>query len=114
MEADKEPTNHLLRDMSGMKDDFDRLGIPLYFVFRDPENRKKFNQADFRPFPSVIMWGTDQGGKLHQQLSRDLQLQNAENLPLVVLLNAEGDVVFISQGYRVGLGTQIMNVMNRK
>ena len=60
------------------------------------------------------MWGTDQGGKLHQQLSRDLQLQNAENLPLVVLLNAEGDVVFISQGYRVGLGTQIMNVMNRK
>lgn len=114
VEADKEPANHLLRDMSGMKDDFDRLGIPLYFVFRDPENRKKFNQADFRPFPSVIMWGTDQGGKLHQQLSRDLQLQNAENLPLVVLLNAEGDVVFISQGYRVGLGTQIMNVMNRK
>lgn len=47
-------------------------------------------------------------------MSRDLQLQNAENLPLVVLLNAEGDVVFISQGYRVGLGTQIMNVMNRK
>ena len=29
IEANKEPTNHLLRDMSGMKDDFENLGVPL-------------------------------------------------------------------------------------
>lgn len=114
IEADKEPTNHLLRDMSGMKGDFDQLGVPLYFMFRDSGNLGKFKRADFRPFPSTIVWGCDQDGELFHKLSDCLQLQNAENLPLVVLLNAEGEVFFVSQGYRVGLGTQIMNVMNRK
>jgi len=114
VEADKEPTNHLLRDMSGMKGDFEQLGVPLYFVFRDSENLGKFKRADFRPFPSTIVWGCDRDGELLRKLSDHLHLQNAENLPLVVLLNAEGEVFFVSQGYRVGLGTQIMNVMNRK
>lgn len=114
IEADKEPTNHLLRDMSGMKGDFEQLGIPLYFVFRNPENQGKFKRDDFRPFPSTIAWGCDRDGSLLRCLSDCLQLKNAENLPLIVLLNAEGEVVFVSQGYRVGLGTQIMNVMNRK
>ena len=114
VEANKEPTNHLLRDMSGMKDDFENLGIPLYFVFKNADHQEKFNRADFRAFPSVIQWGIDREGCLLQCLAESLHLANPESLPLIVLLNAKGEVVFVSQGYRVGLGTQIMNIINRK
>lgn len=114
VEADKEPTNHLLRDMGSMKDDFEQLHLPLYFVFRDKDNLAKFNRSDFRSFPATIDWGYDTDGKLLERLTTGLGIQQAEHFPLVVLLNAKGEVVFLSQGYRVGLGTQIMNVMNRK
>lgn len=114
VEADKEPTNHLLRDMASMKDDFEQLNLPLYFVFRDKDNLAKFNRSDFRPFPATIDWGYDPDGKLLERLTTGLGIQQAEHLPLVILLNAKGEVVFMSQGYRVGLGTQIINVMNRK
>lgn len=114
VEADKEPTNHLLRDMGNMKEDFDRLGVPLYFVFRDKDNLHKFNPSDFRPFPSGIRWGYDRDGLLLGQLAENLQFRDTGALPLVVLLNGKGEVAFVSRGYRVGLGTQIMNVMSRK
>ena len=114
IEANKEPTNHLLRDMSGMKDDFENLGVPLYFVFKDADHQAKFNRADFRAFPSVMRWGTDLDGRLLKGLAEGLRLTNTESLPLIVLLNAKGKVVFVSQGYRVGLGTQIMNIISRK
>ncbi len=114
IEANKEPTNHLLRDMSGMKDDFENLGVPLYFVFKDADHQAKFNRADFRVFPSVMQWGTDLDGRLLKGLAEGLRLTNTESLPLIVLLNAKGKVVFVSQGYRVGLGTQIMNIISRK
>lgn len=114
IEANKEPTNHLLRDMSGMKDDFEKLGVPLYFVFKDADHQAKFNRADFRTFPSVMCWGTDQQGDLLEGISQGLQLSTPESLPLIILANAKGEVVFVSQGYRVGLGTQILNIMSRK
>ena len=114
IEANKEPTNHLLRDMSGMKDDFENLGVPLYFVFKDADHQAKFNRADFRVFPSVMQWGTDLDGRLLKGLAEGLCLTNTESLPLIVLLNAKGEVVFVSQGYRVGVSTQIMNIISRK
>ena len=114
VEADKEPTNHLLRDMGSIKDELERLGVPLYIVFKDKDNLQKFSPSDFRPFPAVIRWGHDSDGKLLQRLAEGLQLRDTGNLPLVVLVNDKGEVAFVSRGYRVGLGTQIMNVMNRK
>ena len=53
-------------------------------------------------------------GRLLKGLAEGLCLTNTESLPLIVLLNAKGEVVFVSQGYRVGLGTQIMNIISRK
>lgn len=114
VEADKEPTNHLLRDMGSMKEDFDRLGLPLYLVFRDKDNLHKFHRPDFRPFPSCTRWGHDRDGVLLGRLAGDLQFRDTGALPLVVVLNGAGEVAFVSRGYRVGLGTQVMNVMGRK
>ena len=61
-----------------------------------------------------MRWGTDLDGRLLKGLAEGLRLTNTESLPLIVLLNAKGKVVFVSQGYRVGLGTQIMNIISRK
>lgn len=108
IKANQEPTNHFIRDMSNMKADFEAKGIPMYFLFTDEVQMKKFNRHDFRPLPDNMLLGYDRDGKVHKMLSQRLQLQNTGNLPLIVVVNNKGEVVFISQGYRVGLGTQII------
>ena len=49
--ANQEPTNHLVRDMSNMKADFEAKGIPMYFMFTDQAQMKKFARHDFKPLP---------------------------------------------------------------
>ncbi len=106
--ANQEPTNHLVRDMSNMKDDFEAKGIPMYFLFPDEAQMKKFARHDFKPLPENMLLGYDSEGKLLEMVTRCLDLKNADNLPLILMMNKTGEVVFISQGYRVGLGTQII------
>lgn len=110
--ANQEPTNHLVRDMSNMKADFEAKGVPMYFLFADEVQLKKFARHDFKPLPENMMLGCDRDGKISKMLAGQLKLKNAGNLPLIVMVNRKGEVVFLSQGYRVGLGTQIIKFMN--
>lgn len=106
--ANQEPTNHLVRDMSNMKADFEAKGIPMYFLFPDQAQMGKFARHDFKPLPDNMLLGYDPEGKMLEKAARSLNLKNADNLPLILMINQAGEVVFISQGYRVGLGTQII------
>lgn len=106
--VNQEPTNHLVRDMSNMKADFEAKGIPMYFLFPDRGQMQKFARHDFKPLPENMVLGYDPEGKLLAMATRCLDLKNSGNLPLILMVNKSGDVVFISQGYRVGLGTQII------
>ena len=45
-------------------------------------------------------------------LKERLGIKNGDNLPIIVMVNKKGEVVFLSQGYRVGLGNQILRFMN--
>lgn len=112
--ANKEPVNHLVRDMSGMKADFEQKGVPMMFLFEDREQMAKFSRHDFRPLPDNMLLGYDSGGETLAMLTERLQLKNAGNLPLILMVNRKGEVVFISQGYRIGLGNQIMKFMDAK
>lgn len=114
IEANKEPVNHLIRDMSVMKEDFEDLGIPLMFIFTDKQQYEKFSRHDFRPLPSVMLLGYDKDAEIAGMLAERLQLKNASNFPLIVIADKDGNAVFISQGYRIGLGTQIMKYMTMK
>ena len=94
--------------MSNMKADFEAKGIPMYFMFTDQAQMKKFARHDFKPLPENMLLGYDPEGKLLERVARSLNLKNADNLPLILMINQVGEVAFISQGYRVGLGTQII------
>lgn len=108
----QEPTNHLIRDMSGMKADFEAKGIPMLFLFPDATQLEKFSRSDFRPLPVNMHLGYDYRGEIAKMLKEKLDIKNGDILPIIIMVNKKGEVVFLSQGYRVGLGNQILRFMN--
>ena len=110
--ANQEPTNHLVRDMSALKTEFEEKGVEMAFLFTDRDQLGRFSRHDFRPLPVVMKLGYDRDGKIRNMLAESLKLKNIDNLPLIVMVNRKGEVIFISQGYRIGLGTQILKMMN--
>jgi hypothetical protein len=112
VEAGKEPTNHLLRDIAALKTEFEAAGKPVCILFESRKGFQAFSAAAFPPFPSTMRVGYDDR-QLLERLSRDLALGHVE-LPLLLLLDRAGEVVFLSRGYRIGLGTQMLKIMARE
>ena len=106
-----EPTNHFLRDVMPYKDDFEKWGQKMVLLFRDKDEAGRFVN-DFPELPSTVVWGTDIDDKIYNEIVTNMKLQNP-NRPLILVADTFNRVVFVSQGYSIGLGEQLVKVIKQ-
>lgn len=111
LEAKKEPTNHALRDIAALKAELEAWGRGVVFLFANDDQLAAFAPAEFGELPKTITYGVDRGGEVSEMLRQSLELTNMNDLPIFVVADTFGRVVFVSQGYRIGLGEQMMKVI---
>lgn len=109
-----EPTNHILHDLSALKSELEAWGRPILLLFanRDEWERFEKNRAEFTRLPSTIVFGIDASGEVAADL-RGSGLLKGEERPLVIIADTFNRVVFRSQGYTIGLGEQIKQVVGK-
>ena len=109
----QEPTNHALRDISAVKTRLEQWGRKMVLLFPDREQYDKYVQRnEFRSLPSTVVYGIDTGGKILSQLRREMNLKD-QTLPVFVVADSFNHVVFVSQGYTIGLGDQLLGVADK-
>ena len=111
-----EPTNHALRDIAQVKKELEQLYVPIVLLFKDKENLGRFNIKELPELPSTSHIGTDVDNKITNEIIEAMHLTNP-TMPVFIIADTFNRVVFISQGYTIGLGEQlykIMNELNRK
>jgi transglutaminase-like putative cysteine protease len=109
----QEPTNHALRDISALKEAFEQWGQKLVFLFPNREDYDKYMaRNEFPQLPSTVRYGIDDDGSILSQMRREMRL-SASTLPVFLIADTFNRVVFVSQGYTIGLGEQLMNVIQR-
>ena len=106
-----EPTNHFLRDVMPYKTDFEKWGQKMVLLFRDKDEAGRFVN-DFPDLPSTVVWGTDIDDKIYNEIVTNMKLQNP-NRPLILVADTFNRVVFVSQGYSIGLGEQLVKVIKQ-
>lgn len=111
LEAKKEPTNHALRDIAALKSELEQWNRGLVFLFGSEEQLAAFNASEFGELPKTITYGVDKSGEVSAMLGQSLELNNMNDLPVFVVADTFGRVVFVSQGYRIGMGEQMMKVI---
>lgn len=104
----QEPTNHALRDIAALGRELVAWGHPMLLLFSSREQSEKYRATDFPGLPSTITYGIDENGTILKRLVESLKLQNETLLPVVVIANTSGEVVFKLQGYTIGLGEQLI------
>lgn len=112
LEAKKEPTNHAMRDIAALKAELEQWNRGLVFLFATDDQLAAFNPAEFGDLPKTITYGVDRDGLVAAMLKQSLELSNMNDLPIFVVADTFGRVVFVSQGYRIGMGEQMMKVIN--
>ncbi len=112
LDAKKEPTNHAMHDMAEVAGELEKWGRQLVFVFKNEAQLNTFDTREFKGLPKNITFGFDHNNEIANMLKQSLELTSVD-LPLFVVADTFGRVVFISQGYRIGLGEQLMNVIKK-
>lgn len=110
LDGGSEPTTHAMQDIALVKDQLDKWGRSFVFLFQNEEHKKNFDKKNFQGLPGNLTFGIEDGAML-KEIVANMRLQN-NNLPIFIVANTQNEIVFISQGYTIGLGEQLMKVVN--
>lgn len=112
--ANHEPSNHILHDLEKLRDELEAWGRPIVLMFPTQDELDRFNQnrAEFTNLPATLRFGVDSRG----QVSADLfgsGLTKSTELPVIILGDTFNRVVFMTQGYTIGIGEQIKQALKK-
>lgn len=111
IDPNSEPTNHFLRDVMPYKAEFEKWGQKMVLLFRGQDEAGRFVN-DFPELPSTVVWGTDINDKIYNEIVTNMKLQNP-NRPIILVADTFNRVVFMSQGYSISLGEQLVKVIKQ-
>ena len=109
----QEPTNHAMRDIAAVKKELEDWGRGIVLLFPDEKGYKNFDPKEFGDLPGTITYGLDIDGAIQKEMATARKLQNANTLPIFLIADTFNRVVFVSQGYTIGLGEQLMKVIHK-
>lgn len=101
IDPDQEPSRHVFSDLPAFKKELDAWGGNFLFLSDSPL------VAGVKNLPEKSYFGTDGDLKM---LGRDIHLKNVsgKKLPFIIIVDNEGQIRFVSSGYRIGTGEQIL------
>ncbi|MBR4757365.1 MAG: transglutaminase domain-containing protein [Bacteroidaceae bacterium] len=111
LDQGSEPTTHAMQDIAAFRKDFEECNLPMIFVFSDIEEYNKFKLKNFSELPEGIVYGLDEGA-IRDEIVDGLHL-NTDIRPIFLIANANSEVVFVKQGYTIGLGEQMLKVIRK-
>lgn len=113
-DPDKEPTKHILQDLPAVKDYLENWNGGVIFAIPDDKISPAFNAAAFSGLPKQSVWIEDNSRALLNQTASALQIDFSNNFPLVIYLSTNGGILYSSQGYRIGIGDDIIKTIEQE
>jgi hypothetical protein len=105
-----EPTNHVLKDLAAAKADLEKWGRPMILLCKDEKElnmlKEQIAENRFGTLPETISFGIDADGALFRQAMENMKLPTS-NKPVILIADTFNRVFFLSQGYTIGIGTQL-------
>jgi transglutaminase-like putative cysteine protease len=111
--ARQEPTNHALRDIAAFAGEFEDWNRRMILLFPGKKEWESFDAGEFGTLPSTIAYGIDESHAISGMLVSAMNLPGAGSLPIFVIADTFGRVVFLSQGYSIGLGEQMLQTIRK-
>jgi hypothetical protein len=114
IDPDKEPTKHVLKDIEDIRQMFEKWGGGV--VLLTPGKPSVPLSATGQPFhlPQQTILGTDTlQSRLWLSMTASMHRQVRGELPVLLVADVKGDVYFMSEGYRIGVGEEVAKTIAR-
>lgn len=108
IEADKEPTKHIMADLPALKSEIEGRDMTIIFILDKSKTHKDFTPEVFKGLPknSLFAWDIDNNILKEIELIRKEKLSST--LPVVIYGNPSGELLYFNKGYKIGIIDEIL------
>ena len=111
IDPNREPTKHTLKELGTMKAAFDKWGGNILLVIPEDRNTQPFDKSRWN-LPKNTIVTVDGSGLLKKVLAESKQYFR-DNYPLIFIAEKEGNLVFKTEGYRIGTAELIYKTLTQ-
>jgi hypothetical protein len=111
VDVGKEPSKHILQDLPAQQKELEEWGGGIVMMTPDDKLNNAFNADAFKGLPKQTTWGIDNERKLLNSIVSILQMEFGDNFPLTVYLSSNGEILFVLEGYKIGIGENILKTI---
>ncbi len=111
IDPDKEPSKHVLADIPAVKDIIEKWGGGMIFLLPNEKVSSSFVPANFPNLPLQSIFAFDKSAKMLSAISKLRKRNSHENLPVIVITDKKGNLIYYSEGYKIGIGEQIAKAL---
>jgi transglutaminase-like putative cysteine protease len=108
IDPDKEPSKHVMHDLALVKSSLEESGILIYYILSPHILSPSFDPSIFKGLPKQGKFLLDKNNTFLNLITRH---SKSTELPLVCLVSAQKRILFLSNGYRIGTGDEILRLL---
>jgi len=113
IDPDKEPTKHVMSDIPAVKTLLEKWNGGIVFLLNKPTVSKSFNPASYTGLPKKSLFCYDESNHFLNTISSLKNQDLSGSLPVVIISDPQGNLVYFSKGYKIGIGEQLAKEVSR-
>lgn len=106
-----EPTRHIMVDIPLLKKEFDKEKVPFVFVIPRDKLTSDFSIDKYKNLPQNSMFVVNDSNLLIDKLLNSINVAVDNFYPMVLYVNSQNEITFISTGYKIGIGESLLKQM---
>ena len=111
LDPEKEPSRHFIADLLQKKKDLEKWNGTILLLFKTGSDKDIFIRKNANGLPSKTKYSVGSTGSL-EELVKTLQIKAVTELPVVTFINPDGEVTYFSEGYKIGIGDEILRYLH--
>jgi len=108
-----EPTRHAMVDLEQLREAIEKWGGGLVMCVRELPKGEAGYLDKIHGMAQQTQLLLDSNGQLLSQTLADIKRQPTGQFPVIIGVSKTGDVIYYSEGYRIGVGEQVLRAIRR-
>ena len=106
-----EPSRHVMVDIPLLKESFEKWNGGMVYLVPKDKYTTVFASENYPNLPNQKIFGKEVNHLLADSIRKATKTGFSNNYPLITVITPKGEIIFLSQGYRIGIGENLIKTI---